>query len=148
MKFIKQTRTGKGEGNCLCACIASLLEIDIDIFPNVKDEHGWQVEFNEWFLREHGHEVVLIDFQDREYVLPKSILIAVVNVPDNDETHAVLWQDGKLIFDPSPYKDRGILGKPKYYILLIKNYKERQPCLFKDMGNCEMCYDMSCDERI
>jgi hypothetical protein len=46
MKKIMQTRTGKEKGNCLSACIASLLEMPIDIFE-IKNENNWLNQLND-----------------------------------------------------------------------------------------------------
>jgi hypothetical protein len=45
---VAQTKFGKDEGNCLSACIASLLELPIEEVPSFLDEITWKLDLNKW----------------------------------------------------------------------------------------------------
>ena len=47
MKFIKQTISSNKNGNCLAACIASLLEKNINDFPEIPNNEKWFDSMNE-----------------------------------------------------------------------------------------------------
>ncbi len=100
MKPTLQTTFGN-EGNCLCACIASLLEIPIDSIPNPKC-HDWQNEINKWLIA--NHDVYLLTARING-VLPmifkKGLVIGVGKTPSGLD-HAVICCGDKIIFDPLP----------------------------------------------
>ncbi len=118
-KFIKQTKTGKGEGNCLAACIASLLGCDIDIVPDYKEE--WYEKLNIWMLRKLGHVMISVDFLHND--MPNILLIAIGESSlFTGQKHAVIYRGSKQIFDPSP-SNLGLKGKPECYIVLAKDFQ-------------------------
>lgn len=123
MKFVKQTVLGDKKGNCLSACIASMLEIDINTIPYILDDDTWQVELNKWLLENHGYEVITVRL-DEEHLAPKVPMIAcgATSRYSPDIKHAVIWHKGKMIFDPSP-DNKGLKDEPEYYILLLKDQK-------------------------
>lgn len=115
MKFVKQTKVG-ADGNCLSACIASLLEIDIDSIPEVSD-YGWLEELNSWLIPNHGVEMLKVLFCDH---YPSSATIAV-GESSRRLPHAVIYQGDSEIFDPHPSND-GLGGEPEYFIVLLKHF--------------------------
>ncbi len=58
MKRVWQTRTGKDNGNCMQAAMASMFEVDLDAVPDFKEEeekwfsHYWD------FVKRQGHRIV------------------------------------------------------------------------------------------
>lgn len=124
MKFKKQTINDNKRGNCFSACIASLLEVEVEDVPNVNDMgNNWYQEFNKWLLSKHSCQMLDVII-DSEYHMPSIPMIAhgkSMNFPD--VMHSVLWQNGKMIFDPSP-SNKGIDGEPKTYTLLLKDYSK------------------------
>lgn len=126
MLKVKQTIRGKTQGNCLQACLASFLEIDIDSIPRYTD-HGkdsdWFTKTNEWLLQEHGYE--MFNFYFDNDVFPEHLTIPVIAVGESPnypgQSHAVILQNGKLIHDPSP-TDKGLKGWPEYFITLCKDF--------------------------
>lgn len=103
MNEIKQTKFGK-EGNCLEACIASLLEIDINSIPCYK-EKNWNVLLNEWLIKNHNCYLLPLDAKEClisfRKIMKNTIYIASGNSPRN-MFHAVLYKNNKMIFDPHP----------------------------------------------
>ena len=50
-----------------------------------------------------------------------SCIIAVgKSVAEPKFPHAVIWKNGKVVHNPNPKSGRGILGKPKYFLALVK----------------------------
>jgi len=118
VKFQKQTILDDTNGNCLAACISSLLDANIDDVPNPQKD--WWHEVNKWLLENHACEMMNITFNENH--MPSIPMIAVGDSPNYPgKKHAVLWKNKKMIFDPSP-NDKGLNGKPEYYIVLLWDY--------------------------
>lgn len=121
MKFIKQ----KGNDDCLFACICSLMEWDINECPNVEnvDDDKFFDLFFEW-IHNKGYSICYFK-EFPVWGLPEdSIIIASGKSPYRDDcNHAVLWQNGKLLFDPSQKGNKGIIGEPEEYCFLIRIFK-------------------------
>lgn len=103
---------GKQNGDCLRACLASILEVDIDTFPyfsigmdwseyysNVMDtlfDLGWQCDY--YIIENCKPE--LLESKDTE-----GLIIAIGESPRSTKekriNHAVIWRNG-LIHDPHP----------------------------------------------
>lgn len=120
MKLVKQ----RGNADCLFACICSLLEIDINTTPviefGMEDDDFW-IEFNSWtYSLGYG----TCSFKKFPFIPKESIVIAIGESPyQSGLKHAVLWQHGQLLFDPSKNGDKGIIGKPEEFVLLMKLFK-------------------------
>ena len=125
MTPILQTKFGN-DGNCLAACIASLLEIDIDSVPNPHSEN-WQNELNEWLVENHGIYILTVGFFDKE-IVPVALLsgyIIGVGLSFNNRKHAVLCRNGKVVHDPLPYSGL-TYDLIEEFDLLIKYFKEEE----------------------
>jgi len=115
MKKINQTKFGKLNGNCMAACMASLLELPLGEVPDFGQEGGWWSKLQAWVA---GFEYSALEVRwpigegaaDGEHVFPNEgqICWAVGNSPRGDFKHAVLvqWEigDWKIIHDPHPDK--------------------------------------------
>ena len=98
--FVDMQRVGVlGEGDCLMACVASILGVPLESLPAITSENG-----DQWWsifcgaARSHGFEV-------RESVDPPAgYSIAVGPSPrwDGQENHAVVALDGVIVHDPHP----------------------------------------------
>lgn len=103
MNKIKQTKFGK-EGNCLEACIASLLEIDISSIPCYKKDN-WNILLNGWLMKNYNCYLLPLGIKGcldafRE-IMGDTIYIAS-GYSSRGLFHATLWQNDKMIFDPHP----------------------------------------------
>ncbi len=107
MNFVFQTKFGK-EGNCFAACVASLLEIDIDKVPFFGEDEEWSVyedTINRFLKNEHNlflwsdefenwKEFVEFHFQDFAYIVSgDSNLVGF--------EHAVIYKNGKQEHNPN-----------------------------------------------
>jgi hypothetical protein len=122
---------GTEHGNCLSACLANLLGIDLAAIPNFAElERKWFPVFSS-IIREHGYEFqgsYYFDNPNRESswedLLSKSngidgIFIAGGSSPRiKGIDHAVLYKDGEMLHDPHPSRD-GILSL-KYVFMIEK----------------------------
>lgn len=110
MKPVKQDRLysgeGIGNGNCLAACYASLLEMPLWMVPPFDQMFGrndWDVRLDQW-LKVLGYERVwtrghrideLPEFYIASGMSPRGIC------------HAVIYSHGELVHDPH-YSESGI----------------------------------------
>jgi hypothetical protein len=103
MRKIKQNKFGK-EGNCLEACIASLLEIDINIIPCYKKEN-WNILLNVWLIKNYGYYILPLSvkgFFASFQKLMKDTLYIASGYSKRGLFHATIWKNNKMIFDPHP----------------------------------------------
>lgn len=112
MRAVKQTVLGP-KGNCMSACLASILELPIDAVPNFFDsgqtDQEWNDALTSW-LRTHG--LAIITLVATPEVLEKTKGNVIVSGPSlRGLTHATVWREGEMIWDPHP-DDTGLI-EPK-----------------------------------
>jgi len=108
-------------GNCLAACIASLLEVPITEVPNLETLYaisdtyyyevlwkwlghlGYEISADDRFKCFHGDESK-IEFKE----LLKDKYYLVSGKSPRDVQHICIYQNGKLVHDPHPTRE-GIL---------------------------------------
>ncbi len=139
-----QTKFGNGNGNCLLACVASILERPLDSIPDFTlSGCGWFGDLYEWCLNE-GIGIICVDPNDlnhslcfnlwcilcytvanieTEYhaVIGKCKRVESVNIDAEDET-AWHWE-APIVFDPNPMRVE--IEKLKHIIFLIPNQEVR-----------------------
>lgn len=100
MKAQFMTKYGVGNGNCLDACIASLLEVDIDSVPNLSDtDKAWHEKTRD-FLQSSGFGCLWVAEPFlKEVIITSSLCIAVMRT-DSEESHAIVgrwraWKDSE-----------------------------------------------------
>lgn len=115
MKKIMQT---PGAGNCFQACIASILELELNDVPHFCNGVNKQ-EFNanllRWLLERNLYPVVFEGDWDYANFL-HGYYIARCKVAD-DMSHSVICRNGKLIHDPHP-NSKGLLPVQEVLILV------------------------------
>lgn len=124
MRPQRQTVFSPTEGDCMAACLATLLEVDLVDIPNfcaLYPADRWYCEMVEW-LRGRGYGVVSFE-TDRPpstyFVgLPvDAVYIAGGRSPRHPGKHAVLIDgSGALVFDPHP-SDAGILSLDSFDVV-------------------------------
>lgn len=90
-------------GNCLAACIASVLEIPIEGVPNFILEDGWRNATNR-FLEKYGLFLLCVRIEageTPEEVLPDGWML-VCGRSMKDRWHATVGRRGQVVFDPAP----------------------------------------------
>lgn len=116
MKPVDQTKFGLPYGNCLPACIASLLHLELDEVPNVCAEgDGWLERLARW-LRPRGLAPLLIAGGPPP-VLGDALCIVSGQSPRGDFLHATVWRGQTLVHDPHP--SRHGIGDARDTLVLV-----------------------------
>ncbi len=112
MKPVKQTIYTETEGNCLAACLATIIENDIEDYPELPNTFNWVKSINN-FLHKIGWNLIIVD-QDqkvnsithRDGCLAGLYIMIGFNAKSNLR-HAVICKGNarKVIFDPSPFRN-------------------------------------------
>ncbi len=124
MIAVPQTRTGRN-GNCLAACLASLLETEIGFIPEFTDEH-WMEELAE-FLGAMDLIYVRVPVEDPmvQAMLGTGTTYHVIEgISPRGGRHAVVGRNGFTAFDPHPHDGTGRgLKDAQYYGFLFERMK-------------------------
>lgn len=113
-------------GDCLRACLASLLDVKTEQVPHYMMFDDWREKLNAWLEQERGMALVELDAErglDRLYPLPPRTFLIVAGTTHRhpDRLHAVVartfgdysWQ---YLHDPHP--SREFILKPKRLLFL------------------------------
>ncbi len=125
---VKQTRFGEGNGNCLPACVVSILEIpdkleELSDFMAVKtDWMGQRVRLAEWLNTIGMTCIPLTRWDDCNDRLVRGVTCIADGISLRGIRHAVVWRNDKCIFDPHP--EGGGIKSVDTYLLLIQLDKE------------------------
>lgn len=119
---VHQTRFGDPLGNCLPACVVSILEkpdkLDelSDFMQKKTDWSGQQLLLAEWLVQFDMTCIPMLPWEDRcEKFIEGVICIAGGRSP-RGTAHSVVWRTN-LLFDPHP--DGGGIDEPDSYVILI-----------------------------
>lgn len=113
-------------GACLETCLSMLLKIPAGDFP-FYTTIGWSDKLNTWLIENHGIYMIGIRADYDEDV--KGLTIAVYKNPDGktepERTHAVLYRDHEIIYDPSHGRWYEVPGKKKidYFLVIVNHYQ-------------------------
>lgn len=139
MKQVYQTDCSPITGNCFNACLASVLEIELESIPSLMrteenpDGLNWYQRYANWLQDTHGISILLVDAGlGYTLELPSGTYILVCGLSPrateaNQYYHSIvgqwLFKDGeyyvKYVHDPNP--DGGwIVGEPTDMIILFK----------------------------
>jgi hypothetical protein len=126
-----QTKFGEPSGNCMEACIASILEIPLDDVPVLAQYHGEEMEdqwffvLSEWLLETHG--LIIMTFELSSGDEPRCIDICSAMLADcyhimagpgpRGHQHAIVGCNGQPVHDPHP-SGEGLLGITAIDLLL------------------------------
>jgi hypothetical protein len=118
LKKVFQTILGTEHGNCLQACLASILELPLEDCVDVNDspDELWFEDLQRW-LAEFGLSPILLpfDFNLRmaftDGVFYRTLLIAIGDV--RGRPHACVFKGDILVHDPHPQRN-GFDSKPTH----------------------------------
>jgi hypothetical protein len=122
VKPVIQTKFNS-EGNCFAACIASLLECDINEVPFLGKEESWEdyeLRLND-FLKQRYQLFVYVaeyDLEQYEYFFQvdlKDTYYIVGGDAERGHYHAVVYKNGQLAHDPHP-SGVGLLNVQTVYL--------------------------------
>lgn len=121
MKAVQQTLLNEN-GNCLSACLASILEDDIDRIPNPKHDN-WLNEMNNWLIYNHGVFIVTCKFLGGYFpeALTNTYLIGT-GKSKSGRMHAVVCFRGEIMHDPWPGGSGLTYDKLEEFDLLVRHY--------------------------
>lgn len=107
-------------GDCVRACLASLLEVPLKYVPHVIEHPEWWTCARLAVRDLTDGEKDLIGVDDRNQVIVPMPVIASGPSPRGDWLHAVIVDSatGKLLHDPHPSR-AGLAGEPQDYILVV-----------------------------
>jgi len=110
---VNQTVLTEGDGNCVAACVASILELGIDEVPNfIMDEaqpYSWDVWLTKWCA---AHGVNARWTRQRPYGLSIGL-----GTSWRGTDHAVVMKDGRTVHDPNPLVYPGLRSVDEYIVL-------------------------------
>ncbi len=130
MKPVKQTIFDNENGNCMQACIASLLEMELVQVPNfVYSGKKWWTAFREW-IASLGYSPLEVNWpiplsDEGQHIFPNEgqVCWAVGNSPRGDWKHAILVKyikgEWTNYHDPHP-SDDFLDGDPELVGMLIR----------------------------
>ena len=108
---VDQTKFGNKEGNCLAACLASILECSIEDVPEVNPSN-WINECNDW-IGQFGLALYWVEYTAN--LVPRGYAILSGDSPRGDFGHSVVAKDGEIVHDPHP--DRSGIESKKDWLL-------------------------------
>lgn len=121
MKPVYQTQFGDGEGNCFAACLASLLEMEIEFTPDFYQlyKSEWFNQFTEW-MRPLG--MIPYHKSQKDAVLPlHDCYYLVGGTSPRGISHSVIYLNGKMVHDPHPSGEG--LAEIEDVIFMVRTFK-------------------------
>lgn len=124
MKPVMQTVTGTS-GNCMAACLASVLELPIEAVPNFCDAGPDDTDY--WnacraWLRQFGLGIITMTFtspaQWRTLRLSGHHIVSGPSPRIDGMHHATVWHKGAMVHDPHP-DQTGILAPEDMCMLYL-----------------------------
>lgn len=112
MKPVYQTIFDGQNGDCMAACIASLLELDLDQVPNPHTANWWDA-WQAW-LKQRGLYLVEASIGDWT---PPGYAILVGTSPRGDWQHACIVLNGEIVHDPHP-DGGGVVTRTAYDLVV------------------------------
>ena len=124
MKPVFQTILAPPRGNCLQACIASILELPLEAVPNFMevDGDGWEKVYQD-FLETKGLQVLYLDIDGiKKYGWsPRGYHLIQGKSPRGDWDHVCVGFRGEIVHDPHP--DGGGLRTQDLYDVFVSMLK-------------------------
>lgn len=113
---VKQTKFGNKHGNCLAACLASLLNANINDICTIHDGRNWFKDLNKWLIDTYGLYMVVVR---GNYQFPPVgyHMIWGTSPRYKDVDHSVIGYNGKTVFDPHP-SNSGLAIKRECVVLV------------------------------
>ncbi len=102
---ILQDRTEAGAGNCLQACLASVLELPLDAVPDFVASGAnpdWFEDLRRWLHARAGLDALLLRLDGaRSFTKPAGLFIATGPTAQFG-LHSVVCEDDRVVHDPHP----------------------------------------------
>ena len=118
---VQQTNTN-GRGNCMAACLASILEIEIETVPDYRAIEAaggsWLNALNTWLTKHHRCLYV----EPEHYLTQRLRPVGwhLMNYGNASGGHSVVGHNGVAIWDPmGVFRGEGVMGKPYSWGILV-----------------------------
>ena len=105
-------------GNCWQACVASLLDMNLESVPHFCDYPSWPENYHKWL---YAKDLVSIDFvcnNDYQLCHLGYHIISGTSPRDRSILHGVIGLNGEICFDPHP-ENTGLLEPEKWTYTVI-----------------------------
>lgn len=90
MTPIYQTNYGKSTGNCLTACVASLIDLPIETVPEFCIDGIWFTKLAE-FCSTNGYSLIYFKHGVNNQVIPiNTLLIACMKLVNTEDLHSII----------------------------------------------------------
>lgn len=119
MKPVFQTLFDERDGNCLQACLASVLELPLSAVPNLIARDDWWKAMNAWLTVERGLE--LMAFPVGEWK-PTGLHLTSGAGSRNME-HVVVSHRGRMVHDPH-VAGKGLVEEKTYWVFVALDPSE------------------------
>lgn len=124
MQPVLQTETELGRGNCLSACLASILDLPADSVPNFRLAADQFAAAQEWLATRGLYAVRFVADRARLFVPSGKYCVLLGKSPRRDVGHAVVGVTTPCGFDvahdPHP-SGGGLDGDPWWVLFLATN---------------------------
>lgn len=123
MKKVLQTDITSEKGNCFSACVSSILELDINDVPNVRQDFAWFQIMDE-FASKYGysllfiHRIDYVRYDKGEWRKNAYIIASGASPRFENVMHSVVYQNDEMVHDPHP-DGTGLGGTPDDYIIFV-----------------------------
>lgn len=119
MKPVTQTIFNAERGDCFAACLASILELELDEVPNFHGEN-WLFRYNRW-LKPFNLVLYDVTFPKGTNQHPVGYSILAGTSPRYAPAlHAVVCLDGTIVHDPHP-NGEPVLDRKCYTIIALRD---------------------------
>ena len=129
---VKQTISNFVNGNCMQACVASIMEVPLETIPNFMcdGEEFYERNLNAWLKYQNFITIDVVIDKYNTGMLKDCYVIATGESPRSpDLNHAVVYYNGKMVHDPHP-DNTGIIGDPKMYTVFVSRNPAEGGLLF------------------
>ena len=106
MIHVDQTKFGDKNGNCLAACLASILECQLSDVPDFGDGKGWYLKLTRWLK---SRNFILLYWGAPEPERPEAYHLTLTKPPRGKFLHWVVVLGNNIVHDPHPSRD-GLAG--------------------------------------
>lgn len=113
--------TESTKGNCMAACVASMLEIDIATVPNFAESRYSERDLIEWLKQNFNLSYIEVQINDSFKNLVKNTDVHHLIIgasPRGPFYHAVVGRAGEIVHDPHPSKS-GLLTMNTYGFFIV-----------------------------
>lgn len=117
-------------GDCFSACLASLLDVDLQDFPNFlsggkdpENENYWWNKWNTYLYDKYRQTLVYYEEFDKQQTKYLAYWIAEVTI--DDTAHCVIFHADKFVWDPAPDDEKQVYTladvKSQVFVISITN---------------------------